>query len=570
MEYTRNDIKKMRDALMVQGFDTDGMEKEDVIQCYNSMMYDQMMSGEEATATEVPEQSEETVVESVPEVPAEETVAPVVDKKVKNLVKVFKGLFSTMTIEEVKNLGIIKTDELNAILDAYNVVVDRNNMDEVYSAIHGIVCPATKVQAETSVPEQEEAIAPETPEQPAETVASETPAAEQPVEEVVAPETPVPEVPETVVEQQSVETVTETPANNVIPEIPAEQAATTVATKEELNKLTATQLVNKLGELGVKASKNKGKTKLVDMLFDALQSAGTTAAVEGTAEVPMEPAKKAEDKPAKKTDDKATKKQVEKTSKDNGPKMPYISKSDLASYIVWKQLDAKKLARKDYVNAGVLNDYVAQKVFYNKESKQRVDYDKMSDAQKEHVAKAIGMLVEDGTIKYVESVDRFRANGESNERYANFATRKGYIINPRYICRYCLGKNEDAVFTIDGRKIIVDFKSMKFANITDKDKYIVRDMQDVHWNALSKEGKFIGMYNRKTNAYTDFAKVAEGAQKEAKEKKQVAPQNITAPTGATGDVPPAPAKQQQAPQQTPPTPAQPGAIGGDGVNNQIQ
>lgn len=562
MEYTKNDIKKMRDALMVQGYDTDGMEKEDVIQCYNSMMYDQTMSGTEAAATEetpvqetveeveaeeVVKTPEETVVEevpteSIPEVPAEETVAPV-DKRVQGLMKVFKGMLSTMTIEEVKTLGILKQEELNAILDAYNVVVDRNNADEVYSAIHGIVYPATKATKAPEVPETK----------------------------VEAPEIPVPEqtTSETPVEQPPVETVEN------VPEIPAEQAATTVATKEELNKLTATQLVNKLGELGVKASKNKGKTKLVDMLFEALQPAGAVAEAEGTPEVPMEPANKDSKKPAKKTDDKAAKKQVEKTSKDNGPKMPYISKADLASYIVWKQLDAKKLARKDYVNVDVMNDYVAQKLFYNKELKQRVDYDKMDDMQKAHVAKAIGMLVEDGTIKYVESVDRFRANGESNERYANFATRKGYIINPRYICRYCFSKGEDAVFTIDGRKVIIDFKSMKFANITDKDKYIVRDMLDVHWDALNKEGKFIGMYNRKTNAYTDFFKTAEEAQKaakEAKEKKQVVPQNITTPTGATGDVPPAPAKQQapQQNQQVPPAPAQPGAIGGDNVTHQVQ
>ena len=572
MEYTKNKIKEITNILMAQNYDVDGATKEELIEMYEYMLAEQMLeqANAETVATETPE---ETVVESVPEVPAEEAQVeevvktpeetvpeapvnvPVVnDKKVKGLIKVFKGMLATMSIEEVKALGIFKADELNVILDAYPVItgtiIDRNNMDQVYDVIHCIVCP--DAVEETVVPEQ-------------------------PVEEAIAPETPAAEVPETIVEQPPVETVTTPVDNTVIPEIPAEtteeQTVTTSVTKEELAKLTATQLVDKLTELGVKASKNKGKTKLVDMLFEALQPAGATV-TETKVDVPMEPVKKAEKKQApKKTDDKA-KKPVEKTAKDNGPKMPYISKADLASYIMWKQLDAKKLARKDYVNAGVMCDYVAQKVFYDKNSKQRIDYDKMDDMQKAHVAKAIEMLVEDGTIKYVEAVDRFRSNGETDERRANFAVRKGYVINPRYICRYCFNKGEDAVFTIDGRKVIIDFKSMKFANVTDKDKYIVRDMLDVHWDALNKEGKFVGMYNRVTSAYTDFFKIAEEAQKaakETKEKKQMVPENITTPTGATGDVPPAPAKQApQQNQQVPPAPAKQGAIGGDGVNNQVQ
>lgn len=476
----KNTVLKMkREALVAQGYNVEGFEIEDVERAYEQLLANQALGeSEEPVVTEEnedPEMSEE--------------------EKVQNLVNAFKEMFSELSLEQVKQLDVFRIDEVSKVLDILGITnVNRSNMDEVLIAIREHVCSPV-----------------ETPEVIA-TVNGIECKTEDEVKKVLD------EHGETWMKKNK-------PNNTVdskIPEIPTEETTTTV-TKEQLMKLTATQLADKLNELGIKASKNKGKAKLVDMLFEALQPAGAVV-TKDTVEVPMESVKKAEDKPVKKAD-KAAKKPVH-DAKDNGPKMPYISKSDIIAYVMWKQINAAKLVRKDYVNADVMCDYVFQKLFYNKETKERIDYKKANDAQKAHVAKAIEMLKEEGLIKYEESVDRFKAN---DSKYGGFATKKGYVISPRYIARYCLNKGEDAVFAIQGRTIVLDFKTGNFANITDKDKWLVKPMEDKHWDALQKAGRFIGMYNRKTSAYTDFAKVAEEAQKVAQQKKQTVPANNVPP-----------------------------------------
>lgn len=509
----KNTVLKMkREALVAQGYNVEGFEVEDVERAYEQLLANQALGeSEEPVVTEEnedPEMSEE--------------------EKVQNLVNAFKEMFSELSLEQVKQLDVFRIDEVSKVLDILGITnVDRSNMDEVLIAIREHVCSPV-----------------ETPE-----VIATVNGIECKTED---------EIRKVFDEHRETWEKKNKPVDNtvdsVVPEIQAEETveqAPAPVTKEELMKLTATQLADKLNELGIKASKNKGKVKLVDMLLEALQPVGEVV-TKDTVEVPMESVKKAEDKPAKKTD-KAAKKPVH-DAKDNGPKMPYISKSDIIAYVMWKQINANKLVRKDYVNADVMCDYVFQKLFYNKETKERIDYKKATDAQKAHVAKAIEMLKEEGLIKYEESVDRFKAN---DSKYGGFATKKGYIISPRYIARYCLNKGEDAVFAIQGRTIVLDFKTGNFANITDKDKWLVKPMEDKHWLALQKAGRFIGMYNRKTSVYTDFVKVAEEAQKVAQQKKQTVPAN---------NVPPVPVNTTQQPIQTPP---QPSVIGGN-TAHQVQ